>query len=343
MPRQRNKKTQGCQTDYDNWIDHQIQEGVEKIAVKIRSQFDDHVTKLKSDIEAKLKSDIEAKLKPEIEAKLKLEIASNLKSDIEAKLKSNIESKLKSNIEAKLKSNIEAKLKPDIEARVKQDIEARVKQDLEAKLKSDIASTTEELKSKVDELENDCYITSIRLQNWLQEKDTNICLMMEKIDLLEQGTKANNIRIAGMKEEEGEDIKTKVINLARNQLKVPNIDIEDIKEAGRMGKKTPTKRRDVLVKFNNSTMREQIYSKRKLLMKKDDPIYFNEDLTQYRSQLFFEARKIRKRGQLFGTWTQGGNVMIKVNQNDIPQPVSNCCDLKTLVQDVQSDNDDEFH
>ncbi len=58
-------------------------------------------------------------------------------------------------------------------------------------------------------------------------------------------------------------------------------------------------------------------------MSKDDPIYVNEDLTLYRSQLFFEARKIRKKGQLFGAWTQGGNIMIKVNQDDIPRAVSN--------------------
>ncbi len=146
-----------------------------------------------------------------------------------------------------------------------------------------------------------------------------------------------------MKEEEGEDIKTKVIDLARGQLKIMDIEITDIKEAGRMGKVTLSKTGDVLVRFNNSTIRDRIYSKRKLLMNKDNPIYVNEDLTQYRSQLFFEARKICKRGQLFGAWTQGGNVMIKVNQNDIPRPVSKYCDLKTVIHaDVQSDNDDEL-
>ncbi len=164
--------------------------------------------------------------------------------------------------------------------------------------------------------------------------------MMEKIDQLEQCTKANNIRIVGMKEEEGEDIRRKVIDLAQSQLKVENIKIEDIKEAGRMGKQNLSKTRDVLVIFNNGTLRDQIYRKRKLLMNKDDPIYINEDLTQYRSQLFFEARKIRKRGQLFGAWTQGGNVLIKLNQNDIPCAVNSIQGLKTLVLKF-ADSDDE--
>ncbi len=299
--------------------------------------------KLKPEIEAKLKSEIEVKLKPEIEAKLTSEIEANLKPEIEAKLKKEMEHKLKSDIAPKLKANLEAKLKSNIEAKMKPDIEAKLKLDLGAKLKSSITSTTEELQGKVDDIENDCYINSIRVQNQLSEKDANICLMMKKIDRLEQCTKANNIRIVGMKEDEGEDIVTKVINLAWGQMRMINIESSDIREAGRMGKQTPMKTRDVLVKFNNTTKRDQIYSKRKFLMNKDDPIYVNEDLTLYRSQLFFEARKIRKLGGLFGAWTQDGNVMIKVNQNDIPQAVSDYNALKTLDQyDEVSDNDDEL-
>ena len=345
MPRQRNKKTQGCQTDYDHWIDHQISEGVDKIAVKIRGQLEDQVAKLKSDIETKLKSEIEAKLKQDIEAKLKPEIEAKLKMDIETKLKPEIEAKLKRDMLPKLKSDVETKLKLDIDSRLKSDIEAKLKTKLEAKLKSDIASTTDELQNKVDELENDQYIETRKMQNLLEEKDTYIRLMMKKIDQLEQLTKANNIRIAGMKEEEGEDIRAKVIGVVRDRLKICDIKLEDIKEVGRMGKPNETMKRDVLVKFNNSTLRDQIYGRRKRLMNKDNPIYVNEDLTQFRNQLFFEARKIRKMGQLFGVWTQGGNVLIKVNQNDIPRALSSFQDLKTLVQnyaDSDSDNQSSY-
>ena len=246
--------------------------------------------KLKSDIGAKLKSDFEAKLKLDMEAKLKSDIEAKLKSDIEAKLKPDIEAKLKLDIKAKVKSDIEAKLKTNIESKLKPDIEAKLKLDLETKLKSNIASTTEELQGRVDDLENEHYLDSIRLKRQLDEKDTHIRIIMKKIDELEQYTKASNIKIVGMKEEDGEDIITKVVNLARVQLKIQNIEVEDIKEAGKMGKVIQSKTRDVLVKFNNTTMRDQMYRKRKLLMNKGDPIYINEHLTQYRSQLFFEAR-----------------------------------------------------
>ncbi len=215
MPRQRNRKSQGCQTVYDNWVEHQIHEGVEKIAVKIRCQVEDQVAKLISEIETKLKSDIEAKMKPEIEAKLKLDVEAKMKPEIEAKLKSDIEARLKPDIEAKLKKGIESKLKQDIKTKLKSDIVAQLESDFDAKVNSKVASTTDELQGKIDVLENEQYLESLKLQNQLSEKDTHIRLMMEKIDQLEQFTKANNILIVGMKEEEGEDITTRVVKLVK--------------------------------------------------------------------------------------------------------------------------------
>ncbi len=73
-----------------------------------------------------------------------------------------------------------------------------------------------------------------------------------------------------------------------------------------------------------------------LCRQKNDIIY----MTLFLNHVFFEARKIRKRGQLFGAWTQGGNVLIKLNQNDIPHVVSSITNLKTLVQNY-IDSDDE--
>ena len=203
----------------------------------------------------------------------------------------------------------------------------------------------EGLQSEIKDLEESNSFVTSGLQSQLQEKDTHIKLMMEKIDQLEQGTKANNIKIAGISEEEGEDIRSKVVDLVRDQLKFPTIKMEDIKDVGRMGKKYETKTRDVFVKFCSSTFRDTIYKKRKLLMSRDHPIYINEDLTQYRSQLFFEARKLRKRGKLFGVWTQNGNVMAKVNEDDVPCRVSDFNHLRVMIQDFsdnESDQDDSL-
>ena len=126
------------------------------------------------------------------------------------------------------------------------------------------------------------------------------------MDCLEQESKATSIRILGIGEEEGEDLKTRVTSLVRDTLHVSNIAEEDITDIGRMGKKRD-KVRDILVKFRSNTLHNKVYNKRKLLWQENNPIYINKDLTPHRSKLFFEARKLRKREKIFGTWTQAGN------------------------------------
>ena len=277
MPR---PKTKGCQTDYDTWIEHQIQEGIEKLSSKLKSEFEDQLSKLKSHIE-------------------------NLESSVEHLTREN---------------------------------------ESLNNLQQASESTIEQLQSQVEGLEERNVLATSRFHKQLEEKDNHIRLMMEKIDQLEQNSKANNIRIAGVKEEDGENIRSKVMNLVKNQMEIHNIEPQDIKDAGRMGKKSQAKTRDVLVKFNNSAIRELVYRKRKLLTSKNDPLYINEDLTQYRSQLFYEARKIRKKGQIFGAWTQHGNVMVKLKQDDSPSVVSNHNHLKTMIQtyaNIEVDSDDE--
>ncbi len=275
MPRQRNKN---IQTDYDLWVEHQIKEGIENFVSKFKSQFEDQLSQLQSDIE-------------------------NLKLTVDHLTKEN-----------ETLNNLQQA--------------------------SDCA--VEQLQDRVNDLEESSHITSSRLHRQLEEKDDHIRIMMKKIDQLEQGTKSNNIRIAGMIEEDEEDIRSKVMSLMKDQLKIRNMKVEDIKDVGRMGKKRQDKTRDVIVKFNNNTKREHVYRKRKLLINRNQPLFINEDLTDYRSQLFYEARKLRKRGHLFGVWTQQGNVMVKQTESDNPRAVGNHNELKTMChvhEEVESDDD----
>ncbi len=143
-----------------------------------------------------------------------------------------------------------------------------------------------------------------------------------------------------MDEEEDEDLKTKVTSLVRNRLQV-GMESEDIKDIGRMGKKRD-KVRDILIKFRSKTIRDKIYTKRKLLRQdeSDNMIFINEDLTNQRSKLFFEARKLRRREKIFGTWTQAGNIMIKVKESDQPCAVKQYHELAKLVQnETQAETD----
>ncbi len=187
------------------------------------------------------------------------------------------------------------------------------------------------LQDSVESIEENQIKASTDFNMKFEENEDALKLIDQRVDCLEQDSKASNIRILGIDEEDGEDLKTKVMNLAQNTLHVTNIGSDDITDIGRMGKKRD-KVRDILVKFRCSTIRDKIYNKRKLLRQEDNPIYVNEDLTPHRSKLFFEARKLRKREKIFGTWTHAGNIMVKVKDSDQPSVVRTFFELSKLIQ-----------
>ncbi len=141
----------------------------------------------------------------------------------------------------------------------------------------------------------------------------------------------NNLRIARLEEVEGEDILGNVINLAK-KMKI-QLKPTDIKDVRRMGPKKNNKIRDILVKFTSTEVRDSLYQNRKLLVHEAEPVFVNEDLTQRRSQLFYEARKLRKKARLFGTWSQQGNILVKVNQQSQPRQVANYTEIIALIEE----------
>ena len=228
-------------------------------------------------------------------------------------------------------------LKHETEAQLKQ-LSNVIQSELYEEL-GEMKSTMSQLVNETDALNNlqqrtEVDIEQLQLNKQLEEKEWTLKSIEERVDDLEQNSKSANIRIFGIDEEEGEDLKSKVTNLLKHKLQVKTIQPEDIRDVGRMGKKKH-KIRDILVKFKDNTIRDDIYNKRKLLKQDKVPIYINEDLTSQHSKLFFEARKLRKRKKIFGTWTQAGNIMIKVKDNDQPHAVKTYNELSILIEDEE--------
>ncbi len=148
---------------------------------------------------------------------------------------------------------------------------------------------------------------------------------------LEQNNKMSNLRIAGLEEEEDEDVKGKVIDLAK-QLKT-KLDQKDIVDARRMGPGKIGKTRDILIKFASRSKCDSLYKNREMLHQTTIPVFVNEDLTQRRSQLFYEARRLKKQGRVFGAWSQQGNIIIKVKEQSQPKAVANYNDTMFAIND----------
>ena len=99
----------------------------------------------------------------------------------------------------------------------------------------------------------------------------------------------------------------------------PPLEPQDIAVSHRVGKQVIGKHRQIIVKFATRNICERVFRAKSDLksvnqQNEDKPkIYINEDLTQFRAGLAWEARSYRASGLISETWTISGKVVIKDN------------------------------
>ena len=158
-----------------------------------------------------------------------------------------------------------------------------------------------------------------QLRDIVQKKDSRIKQLEEKtenlsakLDEYEQYSRRNSIRIAGIEESDGEDVREKVMDVFSTTLDT-SIDVQEIDRVHRIGRPNPDNPCSVLVKFATYAARKKVYKNRRMLnpfretfatgvteqkqgqvgKPKDKPkqtIFINEDLTKIRSHLLWQAR-----------------------------------------------------
>lgn len=162
------------------------------------------------------------------------------------------------------------------------------------------------LETKVTKLETE--ITKLKESNNLYspvsiEKDKNS--LSQKVDILQQNAKNNNIRIFGLKETDDENLLLKVNELFINKLKI-SLNKNDIVSTYRVGQKTANRPRHVIVTFKDNLSKHNIFNKKKLL--RGCNIVFKEDLTVDRLKI------VKSASEKFGyknVWTVNGIVYAK--------------------------------
>ncbi len=82
-------------------------------------------------------------------------------------------------------------------------------------------------------------------------------------------------------------------------------------------------------------------------------MYVNEDLTEYRQKLLYDARQVAKSGKIKGAWSQHGNIIILKKEGG-PTVVNDYSELRTKsgvpgydaieesLSDISSDNMSQF-
>ncbi len=148
----------------------------------------------------------------------------------------------------------------------------------------------------------------------------------------------------GIPEEEGENLEKKLLKLAKNSLGLKKLKATDVKSIHRSGKKKETKCRDVIVQFADKEIKDNFQKEKKKLSTCDNPqkrIFINDDLTEYRQKLLYDARQLAKRMKLKAAWSQYGNIIVLKKDNGL-KAISTYEDLR-VASGMYPVEDSEYH
>ncbi len=213
-----------------------------------------------------------------------------------------------------------------------------------SELHDSVASKFDDVEEDVEIIKDGLQQTRLNLQSKIDKMNEVAAQQCLNIDAVEQQMKSHNVVIHGISESENQTSKDQVVDLAGNILGV-TVKNSDIENAYRFGKSAENSPRKLLIRFRSKTVRDKFYQNRKktpINPSGQNSIYINEDLTQLRSKLFHDTRKLVKRGILHSTWTQYGNIMLKTTPEDKPVPIFSNEELREKITNLKNLTESEL-
>ncbi len=181
----------------------------------------------------------------------------------------------------------------------------------------------------------------------LLKKERQITMLKMEVDRMDQKQRETSLRISGVPEDDNEDLKKAMTKMAKNKLGLKKFNEDNIEVVYRSGKKRQQRNRDIILQFKSKTTKDLFQQSRKKLTEGIAPankIYLNDDLTEFRKKLLYDARQLAKREKLKAAWSQEGNIMVLKNTQEKPLAISTHEDLRKIVDPLehvwQSDDED---
>ena len=162
-----------------------------------------------------------------------------------------------------------------------------------------------------------------KVEKETHENKQEIVEMNERLDEIEQRERSANMIITVADTPGIEASKTTVTKLLNDKLKT-NIQENEINYVLKLGNNDtkPTKMRVV---FHDKDRKKDVMKKKKNL--KGKKIWLSDDLTPYRSNLAFLARKACKDKKIHDTWVTDSKIFIQTNAKDTPKKIRTAKDL----------------
>ncbi len=179
----------------------------------------------------------------------------------------------------------------------------------------------------------------------LLKKERQITMLKMEVDRMDQKQRETSLRISGVPEDDNEDLKKAMTKMAKNKLGLKKFNEDNIEVVYRSGKKRQQRNRDIILQFKSKTTKDLFQQSRKKLTEGIAPankIYLNDDLTEFRKKLLYDARQLAKREKLKAAWSQEGNIMVLKNTQEKPLAISTHEDLRKAVEPLEAwQSDDE--
>lgn len=194
-----------------------------------------------------------------------------------------------------------------------------------------IANLRKEIKADFGEQMNNLRQTVASLKDIITKKDETIASLEKRVEALEQSqddleqySRRNSVRLSGLVENKKEDTAALAIDVLNDRMKLtPPLTINELDRVHRVGKpsaETEAKPRAILMKFSTYRSKQRVHSAKRHLYTEDDDLpklFLNEDLTRRRSELLWEARKLKKDGRIQDAWSANGTLLLKDNRNAV--------------------------
>ncbi|KAL8570590.1 hypothetical protein ACOMHN_008947 [Nucella lapillus] len=185
----------------------------------------------------------------------------------------------------------------------------------------------------------------VSLRTVIEKKDQMISDLQIQVDSLEQYSRRNNVRISGIPEPKGGSVQEDTDNIVQKLGEAIGVRVtsEMIDRSHRVGKRTGTSDRQIIVKFTSYRYRRLLMTSRKGLKNKTaaslgftpkgftppprpssaaeavatpvpkpgNRIYVNDDLIRVRAQLAARARRFKREKKVQDTWVYDGDIYVK--------------------------------
>ncbi len=194
-----------------------------------------------------------------------------------------------------------------------------------------------------------------RCEYKLSRQTSKIEELETKIDEIEQKHLDRDIQIVGLpeiieaegQENSDEEEMKSIVKLVSEKMDM-TLKANNIEKIYRLGKKKADRPRDVVVRFKTNITKNKIIKKRKSTINSPDPqknVYINDHLTEKRRNILYATRRLVKQKRIFAAWSQQGNILIRLTENDPPVHIKSheqLAELRLLddISEPDPDHDD---